>query len=194
MMKRLLSFLALCLVLVGGGADAQVQPGPRLIPVGFCSMSGMSAATSITVSTCVRATFTGTGSGSNLNVSAITGLLWPGDSVAGTGVPAGTTIVSQTSGTKQGAGVYVTSNPTTSSGAGLTSGGVPVGASYMVGAPVTQGVVWRDDAAPTGTPGVGGQGVAAGSQMQYAGNLSSLQFIQQASGAVLGLSFYRVTQ
>lgn len=67
------------------------------------------------------ATFTGTGSGANLTVTAVTGVIHAGDAVTGTGVPALTTIVSQTSGTAGGAGVYVTSAATTSSGASLTT-------------------------------------------------------------------------
>jgi hypothetical protein len=69
----------------------------------------------------VGASFTGTGSGTNLTVSAVTGVIAVGDRLDGTGVPATTNIVSQTSGTPGGAGVYVTSNATTSSGAALTS-------------------------------------------------------------------------
>jgi len=72
----------------------------------------------------VGATFTGTGSGTNLTVSAVTGVIGLDDVVTGTGVPANTTIVSQTSGTPGGAGVYVTNNATTSSGAALTTNGV----------------------------------------------------------------------
>ncbi len=67
------------------------------------------------------ATFTGNGSGTNLTASAVTGLIGIGDIVTGTGVPANTHIVSQSSGTAGGAGVYVTSNATTSSGASLTA-------------------------------------------------------------------------
>lgn len=69
----------------------------------------------------IGATFTGTGSGTNLTASAVTGTIAVGDLIAGTGVPGGTTIVSQTSGTPGGAGVYVTSNATTSSGAALSA-------------------------------------------------------------------------
>lgn len=69
----------------------------------------------------VGATFTGTGSGTNLTASSVTGIISVGDIVVGTGVPANTTIVSQTSGPTGGAGVYVTSNATTSSGASLSS-------------------------------------------------------------------------
>ena len=67
------------------------------------------------------AAFTATGSGTNLTTSAVTGTIGIGDVIAGTGVPANTTIISQTSGTPGGAGVYVTSGATTSSGASLTA-------------------------------------------------------------------------
>jgi Protein of unknown function (DUF3383) len=67
----------------------------------------------------IGATFTATGSGTNFTTSAVTGLISIGDTVVGTGVPASTTILSQTSGTPGGAGVYVTSNPTTSSAAAI---------------------------------------------------------------------------
>lgn len=66
--------------------------------------------------------FVGTGSGTNLTIASVTsGFLSPGDTISGTGVPAGTTIISQTSGTPGGAGVYVTSVATTSSGATITA-------------------------------------------------------------------------
>ncbi len=67
------------------------------------------------------ASFTGTGSGTNLTTTAVTGYISKGDAISGTGVPSGTTIASQTSGTPGGAGVYVTSQATTSNAASLTS-------------------------------------------------------------------------
>ena len=67
------------------------------------------------------ATFTGTGSGTTLTVSAVAGAITVGDTVVGTGVPSNTTIVSQTSGTTGGAGVYVTSASTTASSSSLTA-------------------------------------------------------------------------
>ncbi len=69
----------------------------------------------------VGATFTGTGSGTNLTVSAVTGVIAVGDRLSGTGVPVSTNVMSQTSGTPGGAGVYVTNNATTSSGNALSS-------------------------------------------------------------------------
>lgn len=75
------------------------------------------------------ATFTGTGSGTNLTASAVTGTIAVGNVISGTGVSAGTTIVSQTSGTPGGAGIYVTSAATTSSGNALTANEVITSAS-----------------------------------------------------------------
>jgi hypothetical protein len=73
----------------------------------------------------VGAAFTGTGSGTNLTVTPVSGVIHPGSastaSITGTGVPNSTYIVSQISGTAGGAGVYVTNNPTTSSGASITA-------------------------------------------------------------------------
>lgn len=60
------------------------------------------------------------GNGTNLNVTSVTGYVTPGDVVSGSGVPPGTTIVNQVSGTTGGVGVYTTSNPTTPSNASLT--------------------------------------------------------------------------
>src|SRR5215467_3866031 len=67
------------------------------------------------------ATATGTSTGTtDLTVTGTTGVIQVGSTVTGTGVPAGTTIVSQTSGTAGGDGVYVTSAPTTLSTVSLT--------------------------------------------------------------------------
>ncbi len=69
----------------------------------------------------VGATFTGSGSSTNLTVTAVAGVIAVGDRVNGSGVPGGTNIVSQASGSAGGAGVYVTNNATTSSSAALSS-------------------------------------------------------------------------
>ena len=79
------------------------------------------------------ATFTATGAGTNLTTSAVTGVISPGDTISGTGVPAGTTIISQTSGTTGGAGVYVTSAATTAAAATVTSFGDVLNVTATVG-------------------------------------------------------------
>lgn len=80
---------------------------------------GVSFYTTIQVN---NASFTGTGSGTTLTVTSVTGTVRPGDTLSGTGVPANTKIVAQLSGTPNGAGTYQTNNATTSSGAALTTG------------------------------------------------------------------------
>lgn len=77
----------------------------------------------------VGAQFTASGSGTNLTTTAVTGVIAAGDVVVGSGVPGGTTILSQTSGTPGGAGVYVTSGATTASAAACTSNKMITGAS-----------------------------------------------------------------
>lgn len=73
-----------------------------------------------------------------------------------------------------------------------TCTGFPIGATYAVVCAYTQGIVWRDDGpAPTATAGSGGQGLAAGQCMGYNGRMGQIQFIQQTSGAVLGITFYK---
>lgn len=111
------------------------------------------------------ATFTATGSGTNLTVSAVTGLITVGETLGTTtGITAGTTIVSQTSGTPGGAGVYVTSAATTISAATATSFGNTLKVSAVasgtlkVGDPVTGTGVPAGAVIATG-PSAGGAGV-----------------------------------
>lgn len=73
-----------------------------------------------------NASFTGTGSGTNLTVTNVTGTIVLGGVVVGTGVPTGTVITAQQSGVAGGAGVYTTNHSITSVGASLTEGGIIV--------------------------------------------------------------------
>lgn len=105
----------------GSNADQSIGAGTRI--TAFGTGSGGTGTYTVSLSQSVSgATFTGTGSGTNLTASAVTGTIRVGDVIFGTGVPAGTTIVSQTSGTPGGAGVYVTSLATTSAGDAITCG------------------------------------------------------------------------
>jgi hypothetical protein len=168
-------------------------------PLGFCSMSSMSAATPLTPANCALATFTGTGftSGNGITASSVTGLISQGDVITGTGVPAKTTIAGQLTPLLAGeaiggAGRYTTNNAVTSSAQTITAGpGATV--TYAVFCAYTQGINYLDSgAAPTGTLGTGGQGIAAGNCIPYNAtfNPANVQFIQQASGAIFGGSFY----
>jgi hypothetical protein len=68
--------------------------------------------------------------------------------LSGTGIPAGTTIVSQTSGTTGGAGVYVTSAATTISAATATS----FGNTLVVSAVASGSLKVGDPVSGTGIP------------------------------------------
>lgn len=63
------------------------------------------------------ASFNGVATGTSLVVTGIAGYLSPGDPIAGTGIPAGTTIDHQASGSTGGNGTYITSQATTVNGA-----------------------------------------------------------------------------
>lgn len=86
---------------------------------------GVIGPTQAVVTASSGASFTATGTGTSLVVTAVTGVIHPGNLqsalLAGTGVPGSTYIVSQSSGTTGGAGTYLTNNATTSSAAALTT-------------------------------------------------------------------------
>jgi hypothetical protein len=93
------------------------------------------------------------------------------------------------------ASTSLTSCPTQVSTGSNYTGGIPTNATYAVICAYVQGVVFRaDGGTPTGTPGSGGQGIAAGQCLPYPGTpaaFAALRFIQQASGALLGVSWYQ---
>lgn len=108
-----------------------------------------SAPTGASATGAMGATFTASGSGTNLTVSAVTGVLTPGETLGTTtGITAGTTIVSQTSGTPGGAGVYVTSAATTISAATATS----FGNTLVVSAVASGSLKVGDPVSGTGIP------------------------------------------
>jgi hypothetical protein len=190
MTPNIKSVILAATILIGSTLTVLAQSGQRQVPAGFCSLASMSSAKAL--SACQMASFTGTGSGNNFTASAVTGLILPGEILAGTGAPSGTVIQSQLSGSPGGAGIYVTNSSVTSVAASLTANGIPYGANYAMICAYVQGVVWRDDGvAPTGTPGTGGNGISSGQCFSYNGTFSSIQFIQQASGAILGISIYK---
>jgi len=90
--------------------------------------TGASATGSIgsTNTAALGSTSTGTavvGNPEQITLSSVTGVVSINDFVAGTGVPIGTQIVAQISGTVGGAGVYETSQPVTASAATITTYG-----------------------------------------------------------------------
>ena len=71
--------------------------------------------------TAVTSSFTGVVNGNVLTATAVTGSIYPGVTLAGTGVTAGTVVLSQTTGTAAGAGTYVVSGAATVASASMTS-------------------------------------------------------------------------
>ena len=59
--------------------------------------------------------------------------------------------------------------------------------SIAIITPETQDVRWRDDAAPSATVGMP---LAMGVTLQYDGDLTKIQFIEQVAGAKLNISYY----
>ncbi len=117
----------------------------------------------------IGATFTATGTGTSLAVTAVTGLISIGDTISGTGVPAGTTILTQVSGTTGGAGTYTTSVATTAAAATVTSFGIVLDVTAVTG-------VFAIGDEVTGT------GIPAGATL-----------VSQVSGATGGVGVYTIS-
>lgn len=84
----------------------------------------------------IGSTSTGTAVSGNplqITLSSVTGVISIGDTIAGTGIPDGTTVVSQISGTAGGAGVYELSADNTASAATITTFGETLVVSSTTG-------------------------------------------------------------
>lgn len=106
-------------IVVGGTIS---DPSGRVLE-GTTVVSGGGGTWVVSVSqTAAGCTFTGNVASptTNITVSGITGTLYVGDTVAGTGITAGTTVVSQVSGTTGGNGVYELSAVNSTSAASCT--------------------------------------------------------------------------
>lgn len=186
-------FVASCVQAFGQGGPI---PGQQMVPLGYCQLSASQLSSAVGLASCVSASFTGNGSGTTLTASSVTGYIQAGQVVSGTGVPAGTKIVAQLTGTAGGAGTYQTSQATTSSSASLTSGGIPPNATMAILNPETNDIRWRDDGgAPTASigmilPGATGNNTLEGVYL-YTGTLSALQFIASSGSPLLNIAFYR---
>lgn len=109
-----------------------------------------SAPTGASATGSIGSTFTATATGTSLEVTAVTGLISIGDTIAGTGVPSGTTIIAQVSGTTGGAGTYTTSVATTASAATVTSFGVVLDVTAVASGTLAVGDAVTGTGIPTG--------------------------------------------
>lgn len=171
---------------------AQGLPGLATVPLGYCQLSASQLASSVGLASCTRASFTGTADtdATRLVVTSVTGIILVGDTVAGTGIPAGTKVTGQVSGTTGGAGTYQLSGANAASSASLTSGGIPATATMAWIQAETADVRWRDDAgAPTAS--IGSIILHGNPPLLYTGTLSALRFIALSGSPLLDISFYR---
>ena len=187
-MKKLLIAAALSLALFTP-AKAQMQIGIPVQPMGYCQIAAAALSSAVGWSSCISASFTGTCSGTTLTASAVTGDISVGWPLSGTGILAGTYVLSQGTGTG-GAGTYTTSQACTSVSNSLTTIGPPNNATFVLLQADTQTIHWRDDGgAPTTAIGIGllqTQGAFV-----YSGTVRNLQFIDVTAGGILNASFYK---
>lgn len=87
----------------------------------------------------------------NLPVASVAGFITLGDTVIGTGIPSGTTIVSQMSGTTGGNGVYITSVPTTATGSISATGSTTNFTASGVNGLLSIGSIITGTGIPSGT-------------------------------------------
>ena len=177
---------------------SQSIPGQAMIPMGNCQLNATALGSAVSLSKCVRASFTASvGSSSNLLVvTSVTGIILQGDTLlSGTGITVGNTIVGQVSGTPGGAGTYTISGTNTTSSASVTSGGIPVDPTGRLATMVTlqaetASVRYRDDGgAPTSA--IGNIVVYGQNPFLYTGTLGDLQFIEDGGSGLLDVAFYR---
>ena len=169
-------------------AKAQMTSGVPMVSMGYCQIPAVSMNAGTTFSTCVAATFTATCSGTTLTASAVTGDISQNWLLTGTGIVAGTFIVSGP--LAGGAGAYVVSQACTSSAASVSAIGPPNGATGVLLGVDAQSARWRDDnGAPTASSGM--LIVATQQPMFFTGTVRQMQFISAVAGSILNASFYK---
>ena len=112
---------------------------------------GTIGAAQATLTGSLGANFTGTGAGTTLTATAVTGFIDIGSVITGVGVPVGTTIVSQSSGVANVAGTYITSNPTTASAAAIVGASTIMHVSAVASGALSIGLQLVGSGIPAGT-------------------------------------------
>lgn len=181
------ALLGSALAVAAAPSSAQ-QAGVPVVPLGVCQISAASLAASVGLSTCLGASFTGTCTGTSLAASSVTGAIKPGQVLAGTGITAGTKVVSGPA--SGGAGTYIVDTACTSSAQSLTASGIPNGANMALIQSEVANVRWRDDGGAA-TAAIGMILVSGLSPISYYGQLGSLRFIAATGSPLVNASFYR---
>jgi hypothetical protein len=198
-MKQLLLILALLWTLP---ALAQT---PQQTALGFCNIGSVASNTAITSSNCVFGSFTGAITGNVLTTSAVSAYILVGQPIVGTNVPANTYVTAKRSGGGLNtAGTYTLNNSVSSpiTAESMTTAGIPFFAKYALVCAQTQAVNWLASGQTPSSAVGGGNLLPAGSCMGFnattgasttfpGGDLSLLQFVQQAASAVVTVDFYQ---
>jgi hypothetical protein len=132
----------------------------------------------------IVATGTGTATGATLTMTAVTGTILVGAEVSGLGIPVGTTILNQVSGTVGGNGVYTTDQATTASAAPLAFTPPPAAVTTGIGTGTTTSLVMT---AVAGT-------IASGDFVAGAGVPANTIILNQQSGTAGGAGTYTTSQ
>jgi hypothetical protein len=132
----------------------------------------------------VIATGTGTATGATLVMTAVTGTILVGAEVSGLGVPAGTTILNQVSGTTGAAGTYTTDQATTATAAPLAFAPPPAAVTTATGTGTGTSLVVT---AVAGT-------IALGNFVAGAGVPGNTIILAQVSGTAGGAGTYTTSQ
>lgn len=204
-MKSLLKVAALAFALAGSCCTLQpvmaqtITPGQTVIPMGQCQFSAASLAAAVGFSGCQGASTTATCSGTpatTLTAASTSGQFKIGQTLSGTGITAGTKVVSFGTSTG-GNGTMTVSLACTSSSNTVTGSGIPSDAqghapTMAVLYAETANVRFRDDnGAPTAAIGME---ITSGSPaFTYVGTMLAMQFIAASGSPILDVAFYRTS-
>jgi hypothetical protein len=198
-MKKLLLILMLLWPLPA------IAQAPQQASLGFCNLGSVASVVGITTSNCIFGTFTGAITGNVLTTSAVGAYIRVGQPIVGTNVPAKTYVTSiQSGGGFNTAGIYTLNNSASSpiTAEAMTTAGIPPFARYALICSQSQATNWlASGQVPTGAVG-GGNPLPSGSCIGFnatigastifpGGDLTLLQFIQQAATAVVTVDFYQ---
>jgi len=154
--------------------------------------ASVTAAIGATSTASLGSTFTATGTGTSLAVTSVTGYLSVGDTISGTGVPVGTTIVAQVSGTAGAAGTYTTSVATTASAATVTSFGTVLNVTAVTGL-ISIGDNLAGTSMPTGAVISAQLTGTAGSTGTYRMSVAGTAYVASASSITMYGTVMNVT-
>lgn len=134
------------------GANAAVPGSDIYADYATGNVTAVAASTGASATGSIGATFTASADtdATRLVVTSVTGLISIGDTISGTGITAGTKIVSQVSGTTGGAGTYKLDKTNTASSATVTAFGTVMKITAVASGTLAVGQAVSGTGVPTG--------------------------------------------